>query len=132
MKKITKYVAVFALLLVTAVSTVSAYNYKFSFDMNTGLFHGSVDSAYAYKVTANENPVLKINHIESGATVKFYVVNSDGGRRTNVITKKSTYSGAFSNHTTSKGYKYKLRAQTDSGNFYNRYNVTGGWNIDSY
>lgn len=132
MKKITKYFVVFTLLLVATISTVAAYNYKFSFDMNTGFFHGSVDSSYAYKVTANDKPVLKIKQIESGARVNFYVVNSNGERRTNVITKKSTYSGAFSNHTTSKGYKYKLRAQTDSGNFYNRYNVTGGWNIDSY
>ena len=31
-----------------------------------------------------------------------------------------------------KGYKYRLRVQTDAGKIWNTYTVKGAWNIDTY
>ncbi|MFJ7406192.1 hypothetical protein [Lysinibacillus sp. NPDC097868] len=44
---------------------VSTYNAKFSFDMNTGLFHGKAYTTPAYKYAKDEDPFLQVDYIES-------------------------------------------------------------------
>ncbi|MCG8539154.1 MAG: hypothetical protein MJA82_04350 [Clostridia bacterium] len=114
------------------ICTVYAYNYKFSFDMNTGVFHGAAYSGVAYKYTKAEPPVLRVDNVESKVRMNFVVVNSDGASRTGVVTTRSKGNWVFPNDSTAQNYQYRLKAWTDDGNFYNRYNVTGAWNPDSY
>lgn len=113
-------------------SNAFAYNYKFPFDLNTGFFNMSTYTDYAYKYTKFEPPVLRVDFIESSVRMNFVVVNSNKDARTGVVTTRSTYSGVFSNDSTAQNYKYAVKIWTDDGNFYNRYNVRGSWNPDSY
>lgn len=130
--KVIKLGVATLLTVATLATTAFAYNYKFSFDFNTGLFHSAGYSDYATKYTDDEHPVLKVTHVESGANTEFSVVNSKNEIRTNTITTNQAWSGRFNNNITEKGYMYKLRGQTDSGNFWNTYNVKGAWNIDEW
>lgn len=122
------------LTLCAIVGSTSAYaaNYKFGFDFNTGIGHSSGYSDYAYKYTDNENPVMKIKHIESKVLTNFMIVNSDGDQRTNVISASSPARYTFQRKGMAKNHKYRLSAETDRGHWYSRYNVTGAWNPDMY
>lgn len=111
---------------------VSAYNAKFSFDMNTGLWHAKVYSAPAYKYTKDEDPYLKVDTIESKVLTKFMVVNSNGHARSSTLTTRTATSSLLTNQGMVQNHQYRMSAQTDDGNWYNRYNVTGAWNPDSY
>ncbi|MFD7525742.1 hypothetical protein ACFVVQ_15635 [Paenibacillus chitinolyticus] len=112
--------------------TAYAYNYKFSFDMNTGLWHSAAYSDNAYKFTKDEEPVVNVKTIESSVRMNFVVVNSDGDARTNVYTTKSPGSYQFTSNGMAINKQYRLKASTDDGAWHNRYNVTGSWNPDSY
>lgn len=113
-------------------SNAFAYNYKFPFDLNIGFFNMATYTDYAYKYTKSESPVLRVDFIESSVRMNFVVVNSNKDARTGVVTTRSTYSGTFSNDSTAQNYKYAVKIWTDDGNFYNRYNIRGAWNPDSY
>ena len=113
-------------------STASAANYKFAFNVTTKVLHGAAYSAYAVKYTQNENPVLKVTQNTSAVKFDYVVVNSDNKTRTDTISTKQTGKWNFVNHATQKGYKYRLRVQTDVGKIWNTYTVKGAWNIDTY
>lgn len=120
------------LMMVLGATGVSAYNAKFSFDMNTGLWHGKVYSAPAYKYTKDEDPYLQVDYIESKVLTKFMVVNSNGDARSSTLTTRTSTSSLLTNQGMVQNHQYRMSAQTDDGSWYNRYNVTGGWNPDSY
>ncbi|BDH61079.1 hypothetical protein MTP04_12090 [Lysinibacillus sp. PLM2] len=132
MKKTISLFGILGMLIVVAAGPASAYNAKFDFDMNTGLFHGTVYSDPAYKYTKNEDPYLEVDYIESKVRTKFTVVNSDGDARSETLTTRSAISTLLDNQGMAQNYQYRMSAQTDDGSWYNRYNVTGSWNPDSY
>lgn len=111
---------------------VSAYNAKFSFDMNTGLFNGKVYTSPAYKYTKDEDPFLRVDFIESSVRTKFGVVNSNGDARSSTLTTRSATSSLLNNLGMAQNHQYRMGIQTDDGSWYNRYNVRGAWNPDSY
>lgn len=132
-KKLFKNVVMGAVLSVALVGSVaSAANYKFGFTLTTKIFHGAVYSDPATKYTKTENPVLKVEENSSGVPFQFTVVNSDGAARTNTLKKSNKGHWTFSDNTTAKGYRYRLKVSTDAGNFWNVYTVKGDWNIDTY
>lgn len=120
------------LMMVLGAAGVSAYNAKFSFDMNTGLFHGKVFTTPAYKYTKDEDPFLQVDYIESSVRTKFMVVNSDGDARSSTLTTRSATSSLLDNIGMAQNHQYRMSIQTDDGSWYNRYNVRGAWNPDSY
>lgn len=115
-----------------AAGATSAYNAKFNFDMNTGLWHGTAYSAPAYKFTKAEDPYLRVDHVESAVRTKFTVVNSNGDARSSTLTTRGATSALLNNMGMAQNYQYRMSAKTDDGSWYNRYNVTGAWNPDSY
>ncbi|CAM4405209.1 hypothetical protein [Paenibacillus tarimensis] len=119
-------------LAVLGSSAAYAYNYKFKFDMNTGLWHGAAYSSEAYKFTTDESPVVKVSTVESKVRMNFLVVNSEDEQRTDVFTTKTSGTHLFENYGMAINKKYRLKAYTDDGSWYNTYNVTGAWNPDSY
>lgn len=131
-KKFFSILGLTSILLLGAAGGGSAYNAKFDFDMNTGLWHGKAYSAYATKYTKTENPYIEVDYIESKVRTKFVVVNSDGDARSSTLTTKSATSQLLTNQGMTQNYMYRMSAQTDDGSWYNRYNVTGAWNPDSY
>jgi hypothetical protein len=100
--------------------------------MNTGLFHGTAYSSPAYKYTKDEDPYLEVDYIESKVRTKFTVVNSNGDARSSTLTTRGSTSSLLNNLGMAQNYQYRMSAQTDDGSWYNRYNVTGAWNPDSY
>ncbi|KAB2395360.1 MULTISPECIES: hypothetical protein [Bacillus cereus group] len=132
MKKFLSVLGLSGLALFGYAFNAEAANYKFSFDMNTGMWHGSATSSEAYKYTTNENPVLKVESVESKVRMKFWVINSDGDARSSTYTTSSAGSTTLENKGMAQNHAYRMSAQTDDGNWYNRYNVTGKWNPDTY
>lgn len=120
------------LMMVLGATGVSAYNAKFSFDMNTGLFHGKVFTTPAYKYTKDADPFLQVDYIESSVRTKFMVVNSNGDARSSTLTTRSATSSLLNNLGMAQNHQYRMSIQTDDGSWYNRYNVRGAWNPDSY
>ncbi|GAC43738.1 hypothetical protein [Paenibacillus popilliae] len=131
MKKKLFVVAVCALAMLGTTSAL-AYNYKFDFDMNTGINHSAAYSEVAYKYTKDEEPVVRVDSVESKVLMNFVVVNSDDVQRTDTYTTKSAGSHVFTSNGMAQNKQYRLRADTDDGGFLSRYNVTGAWNPDSY
>lgn len=118
--------------LAILATSVSAANYKFDFNLTTKIFYGAAYSSYATKYTKTETPVLCVTSNASGATIQYTVVNSDKDARTGTLKKNGTGHWKFTDDSTCKGYKYRLRVKTDTGNLWNTYTVKGRWNIDTY
>lgn len=88
--------------------------------------------AYNHKFTKDEEPVVRVDSVESKVLMNFVVVNSDGVQRTDTYTTRSAGSHVFTSNGMAQNKQYRLRADTDDGGFFSRYNVTGAWNPDSY
>ncbi|MFD2671765.1 hypothetical protein [Marinicrinis sediminis] len=132
MKK-TIFVFSMAAIVMLSSLTALAYNYKFSFDMNTGLFHGAVYTDYAYKYTNDEAAVIDVDHVESSVRANFMVVNSGGDQRSDIFTTRNGGTHVFeTGYGMAQNHQYRVKAWTNDGSWYNKYNVTGAWNPDSY
>ena len=138
MKKFVSILCLCTVLILVGAINTGAARYKFSFDMNTGMWNRAAHTDVAYKVTRDENPVLRVHNVESRVRMKFWVVNSNGDARSSIVTTRGPQSGGSSLNFTldnmgmAQNYQYRMRAQTDDGKWYSRYNVTGAWNPDTW
>lgn len=132
LKKKIAFISATTLCAAAMTISANAANYKFSFNLTTKVFHGAVHTDPATKYTKTEDPVIHVKENTSGALMQYTVVNSDDKARTDTITTENTGKWTFTNNNTVKGYRYRVRIKTDTGNIWNTYTVAGAWNIDTY
>lgn len=133
LRKITK-LALMGAILFAAVSSVSAYNGKYTFNLKSGVMSGWNYSSYVYKYTESENPVVSCTYTSGSTdTFEYTVFNNNNEQRVVSFTKSGTFGlRAFSRNITVKNYRYKLGIRRDGGSWYSSANAEGLWNIDSY
>lgn len=136
MKRTKKFftLSICMFVMIGSVTTASAYNGKFAFDLSSGWFSPWDYTSEVYKVSANENPVVSATYTNDKANSFTYdVVNSNSESRVTPMTKKGTFGlTQFSRNTTQQNYQYRLRVKRETGAWNSSASVEGLWNIDSY
>lgn len=136
MKKIKAFLKVgfmFALLAGT-ITTASAYNAKFAFDLDSGWMSPWAYSSVSYKASYDESPIASCTYA-GGSTRNFEytVVNSDYQSRVVNFTKDGTFKATpFGRHTTVQNYQYRLGVTRHGGSWNSSANTQGNWSPDSY
>lgn len=109
-----------------------AANYKFSFDRTTGAFfnnHATTDEGW--KVTDTQNPVVEVNHLDTGFRPNTYMINADGALRSSSVQIANTGSYVLQNQGGKAGYPYRMRF-AESPSSVSTFNIQGAWNPDTY
>lgn len=122
------------LVMLGSVTTASAYNGKFAFDLSSGWFSSWDYSSTVYKASTDENPVVSATYTNDKTNSFTYdVVNSNSESRVTPMTKTGTFGlTQFSRNTTQQNYQYRLGVKRESGAWNSSASVEGLWNIDSY
>lgn len=133
LKVFVKFLTIGAILFGSVLS-VSAYNGKFSYNLESGWFSPWAYSSYATKYSVDENPVVQCTYT-TGSTDNFeYTVrNSNDQDRVVRFTQSGTFGlRAFERNTTVQNHMYKLGVKRVGGSWNSSASVQGLWNIDSY
>ncbi len=134
MKK-TVFKVLSATLLLTAIAapSIQAANYKFNFDDTSGLmFNNHAYTGEAWKVTDDEDPVVKVDHLDSGFKPNSYMVNLEGAVRSSSQIIKTTGKYSFTNQGGKGGFRYKLKFDENPISSFSSFNIRGSWNPDTY
>ncbi|MFC4768582.1 hypothetical protein [Effusibacillus consociatus] len=131
MKRKVKALAVVGLASGILSTSALAYNYKFQFDVTTGWFSDTAYTAYAYKVTDTENPVVNVTAMDLNWTANIMMVNSNDLQRSSIGSWSSPGAQVLTNMGGKQGYQYRLKIWEAYPNS-KTYSIKGAWNPDSY